>query len=143
MHLVETFTGAILTLSTDNEIEEELHQQVASPEYKNKGIHCLGMGIVDTKRSSVIIHLQSDDGGNVKLMVEKGIVNGDLTSFIMNLLNDENIKKSMTTDKKYNLSVSLHAKDQQKEAFSGIYSRQLSNVFDTQDMLLNFSLFHN
>lgn len=132
-----------MTLRAVNEIEEGLYQQVASPEYKNKGIRGLEMVITDTERSSVIIHLQSSDGGNVKLMVEKGIVNGDLTSFIMNLLNDENIKKHMTTDKKYNLSVSLHAKDQKKESYSGMYCRQLSNIFDLQEILLIFFLFYS
>lgn len=105
-------------LSKDK-LEHAIFKVVTSSEYQGKEIDGLKLNVKDTKRSSVLVHLQSN-GENVKLVVEKGIVEGDLSSFIRHLLDDENIKIHMTQGHKYKVSVSLHSKNKQK-IFSGIY----------------------
>lgn len=103
---------------TKNDLEDEIFEVAESSE--DEEINGIKLKVTDVERSSVVLNLKSDDG-DVKFIVEKGITNGDLTSFIRNLLDDEKIKMHMSLEKKYNISVSLHSKDKLKELYSGIY----------------------
>lgn len=122
--IVGTFTRGELKLTVDNVdskdvLEDEIFEVVNSSGYKSKEIDGLKLKAVDTKRSSVIVKLKSD-GANVKFIVEKGIVDGDLTSFIRNLFEDEKIKMHMSLEKKYNISVILCSNNLQMRSFTGI-----------------------
>lgn len=121
--IVGLFTEGELKLTLDDfgskdKLEHEIFKVVESSEYQDKEIDGLKLKVKDTKRSSVVVHLKSN-GENVKLIVEKGIVNGDLNSFIRDLFDDENIKMHMIPGNEYRVSVSLHSKNKQK-LFSGI-----------------------
>lgn len=120
--IVGKFTEGELKLTVDDmskdRLEDEIYKVVSSSEYLDKEIGGLKIKVKDTKRSSVIVHVKSN-GENVKLIVEKGIVKGDLSSFIRNLLDNENIKMHMIPGHKYKISISLHSKNKQ-ELFSGM-----------------------
>lgn len=122
--IVGSFTDGELKLTVEDteikvKVETEIFEILGSTEYIDKEIVGLKLTIKDTSRSSVIVHLKSDSG-NVKLIVENGIVNGDLKIFLRNLLNDENIKMHLSPEKKYKVSVSLKAHNKQRDGVSGI-----------------------
>lgn len=147
--IVVAVTESKLTLRMDDEetkekIEDAIYNVADSSEYKGKTIPGLPLKIMNIEKSSVIIHLQSSEVGNDKFIVEKGIMNDDMTKFIKNLLNNENIKMHMSPGKKYKLSVSLHSKDEQKESYSGNFCCQISISFDLNDIChIVFGYFFN
>ncbi|XP_076079748.1 uncharacterized protein LOC143049871 [Mytilus galloprovincialis] len=89
-----------------------------SSEYQYREIDGLKLTVTDAKKSSVLVDLKST-GGNVKYIVEKGIANGDLTSFIRKLLDNENIKMHMSPKTKYKVSVIIRSKNEQLKESSG------------------------
>lgn len=107
----------------DKEIKDQLENAILevleSPEYKNKKIDCLQLTIVESSRSSVVLHLRSD-GRDVKLLVEKAIVNGDLTRFIGHIVDNKNIKIYMSPERKYEISVSLCSKEENVKNYTGM-----------------------
>lgn len=90
-----------------------------SSEYQYREIDGLKLTVTDAKKSSVLVDLKST-GVNVKYIVEKGIANGDLTSFIRKLLDNENIKMHMSPKTKYKVSVIIRSKNEQLKESSGI-----------------------
>lgn len=121
--IVDTLTQVSMTIKTDPKIENAIFEKENSSDNISNTVPGQ-MEIKSIESSSVIFHLESSDGGNVKFVFEKSLMDGNLTSFIKNLLVDENVKKHMSPEKRYNLSVTIHSKDKQKQSYSGIYSYQ-------------------
>lgn len=92
-------------------MEHALYAVVGSTEYEDKEIEGFKMKITNTTKSSVVVHLKSDDHDdrNARFIVENGIVNGDLTRFIGNLFDNESIKMHLSLEKKYRVSVSFES----------------------------------
>lgn len=138
--------GELKLTVQDKEIKDQLENAILevleSPEYKNKKIDCLQLTIVESKRSSVVLHLKSD-GRDVKLLVEKAIVNGDLTRFIGRILDNKNIKIHMSLEGKYEISVSLRSKEANVKNCTGMTYSICSHLFRAHMCFLYLSLLHN
>lgn len=104
---------------TKDILENETLGVGRSTEHQYREIEGLKLIAIDAKKSSVVVHLKSTDG-NVKYVVEQGIANGDLTSFIRNLLDNEKIKMHMSPKTKYKISVIVRSKDKQVAVSSGM-----------------------